>query len=140
MKEFANLASSVVVLKLDDELHEKLGKYAREHELVSAWVEGLGGAQSMTLGYYDIAKQEYTWKEFGDVHEILSLQGNLAWVDGEPVWHVHGAFSNKDFNSVGGHVKQLIVGATCELHITPLETPMTRVFDDETGLKLLTKV
>lgn len=137
MKEFANGTSSVVVLKLGDELHEKLGEYAREHELAGAWVEGLGGAQRMTLGYYNIQQQQYTWKEFDEVHEILKLSGNLAWVDGEPMWHIHGAFSNKDFNTVGGHVKELVVGATCELLVTPLETPMTRVFDEETGLKLL---
>jgi hypothetical protein len=46
-------------------------------------------------------------------------------------------FLDKVFNTVGGHVKELVVGATCELLVTPLETPMTRVFDEETGLKLL---
>lgn len=137
MKEFVNGTSSVVVLKLGDELHNKLSEYAREHELASAWVEGLGGTSRMTLGYYNIEQRQYTWKEFDEVHEILSLKGNLAWVDNEPVWHIHGAFSNKNFDSVGGHVKELVVGATCELRITPLESPMTRVFDDETGLKLL---
>jgi len=137
MKEFANQQANVVVLKRGEELHEVLGNYAREHELVSAWVEGLGGADHMTLGYYRVDEQEYTWKEFNETHEILSIKGNLAWVDDEPVWHIHGAFSDNNFNAVGGHVKELVAGATCELFITYLETPMTRVFDDETGLKLL---
>lgn len=139
MKEFANEKGNVLVLKLGEELHGVLGAYAREHGLKSAWVQGLGGAGNMTLGYYDIEAREYIWKEFDEVHEILSLQGNLAWVDGEPFWHVHGSFSNREFNSVGGHVKRLVVGATCELYITQLETSLTRVFDDETGLKLLSE-
>ena len=137
MKEFATTSGNILVLQLGDKLQEKLGEYAREHELVSAWVEGLGGTKSMTLGYYNIDQRQYAWKDFGEVHEILKLSGNLAWVDGEPVWHIHGAFSNSEFNSVGGHVKELVVGATCELFITPLDTPLTRVLDDETGLKLL---
>ena len=33
----------------------------------------------------------------------------------------------------------MTVGLTCELLITPLDTPLTRTFDDETGLKLLDK-
>lgn len=139
MKEFANEKGNVLVLKRGEELHEVLGVYAREHGLKGAWVQGLGGAGNMTLGYYDIEAREYVWKEFDEVHEILSLQGNLAWVDGEPFWHVHGSFSNREFNSVGGHVKRLVVGATCELYITQLETSLTRVFDDETGLKLLSE-
>lgn len=139
MKEFATTSGNILVLQLGDKLQEKLGEYAREHELVSAWVEGLGGAKSMTLGYYNIDQRQYTWKDFDEVHEILKLSGNLAWVDGEPVWHIHGAFSNSEFNSVGGHVKELVVGATCELFIAPLDAPLTRVFDDETGLKLLSQ-
>lgn len=137
MKEFATTSGNILVLQFGDKLQEKLGEYAREHELVSAWVEGLGGAKSMTLGYYSIDQRQYTWKDFDEVHEILKLSGNLAWVDSEPVWHIHGAFSDSEFNSVGGHVRELVVGATCELFITPLDVPLTRVFDDETGLKLL---
>lgn len=139
MKEFATTSGNILVLQLGDKLQEKLGEHARKHELVSAWVEGLGGAKSMTLGYYNIEQRQYTWKDFDEVHEILKLSGNLAWVDGEPVWHIHGAFSNSEFNTVGGHVKELVVGATCELFITPLDAPLTRVFDDETGLKLLSQ-
>lgn len=137
MKEFTNEHSNLVVLKLGEELHEVLGNYARAHALKSAWVEGIGGAGRVTLGFYKLGEREYTWKEFDDAHEIVSLTGNLAWVDGEPVWHLHGVFSGSDFTAVGGHVKEMVVGPTCELRITPLETPLTRVFDDETGLKLL---
>jgi len=137
MKEFTNEQGNLVVLKLGEELHEMLGNYAREHELTSAWVEGLGSASHMTLGYYKLEERQYEWKDFGETHEILSLQGNLAWIGGEPVWHIHGVFGSSDFSTVGGHVKRMIVGPTCELHITPLEAPLTRVFDDETGLKLL---
>lgn len=137
MKEFTNEHSDLIVLKIGEELHEMLGNYAREHELKSAWVEGLGSASDMTLGYYKLGEKQYSWKDFSDAHEILSLQGNLAWIDDEPVWHIHGVFGNDNFNTVGGHVKELTVGPTCELHITPFDAPLTRIFDDETGLKLL---
>lgn len=137
MKSFPSQNAILLVLNRGEELHTKLQEFAREHELKGAWVQGLGGSGAMTLGYYNLAEREYEWQEFSDNLEILSLQGNLAWIDGEPFWHVHGSFSGQDFTSVGGHVKEMVVGLTCELVITPLDTRLTRVFDDETGLKLL---
>lgn len=139
MKAFANPHSTLLVLKRGEELHAKLQEFAREHELKGAWVQGLGGSGAMTLGYYNLTEREYEWREFSEPMEILSLQGNLAWADGEPFWHIHGSFGGRDFASVGGHVKEMTVGLTCELLITPLDTPLTRTFDDETGLKLLDK-
>ena len=139
MKVFPSQNAALLVLKRGDELHAKLQEFAREHELKGAWVQGLGGSGAMTLGYYSLVEREYEWCEYSDNLEILSLQGNLAWVDDEPFWHIHGSFGGRNFASVGGHVKEMTVGLTCELLITPLETPVTRMFDDETGLKLLDK-
>ena len=140
MKAFPSQNATLLALKRGEELHAKLQEFAREHELKGAWVQGLGGSGAMTLGYYNLAEREYEWREFAEPMEILSLQGNLAWVDGEPFWHVHGSFGGRDFTSIGGHVKAMVVGLTCELLITPLDAPLTRVFDDETGLKLLDKI
>ena len=137
MKAFANPHSTLLVLKRGEELHDKLQAYAREHELKGAWVQGLGGSGAMTLGYYNLAEREYEWREFSEPMEILSLQGNLAWVDGKPFWHVHGSFGARDFTSIAGHVKSMTVNLTCELLITTLDMPLTRTFDDKTGLKLL---
>lgn len=139
MKEFTNNSRNIVVLKHGEELHEMLGKYAREHELASAWIEGIGGVERTTLGVYHLDEQKYYWKEFFGPLELLSLKGDLSWVDGEPFWHIHAVLSDGSFASLGGHVKEMIVGPTCELSITPLETPLTRVHDDDTGLKLLTQ-
>lgn len=137
MKQFANKNGDVLVLKRGEELHASLIAYAREHGLESAWLSGLGGSGTVTLGYYNFETKEYEWREFDNDLEITGLTGNLSIVDGEPFWHIHGTFGGPDFAVVGGHVKEMIVGLTCELHITPLGTAMTRKYDEETGLKLL---
>ena len=115
----------------------RLAEYAREHGLKAAWVSGLGGVGTVTLGFYDIETKSYEWKVFDTPLEILNLSGNLAVVDGKPFWHVHGTFGGRDYQVIGGHVKELVVGLTCELLVTPLDTPLARTFDEETGLKLL---
>lgn len=115
----------------------QLMAYAREHGHKSAWVSGLGGAGAATLGYYSLETRDYEWHEFEELLEILNLTGNLSWVDGEPFWHVHGTFSGHDMRAIGGHVKELHVALTCEVLVVPGDIPLTRRFDDKTGLKLL---
>lgn len=139
MQQFSNTHGDLVAINSGEEVMAQLTEYASEHSLKSAWMSGLGGAGKATLGFYNIETKAYEWKEFSEPMEILNLTGNLSWIDGEPFWHVHGSFSGRNLAAVGGHVKELVVGLTCEILITPLDTPLTRVFDDETGLKLLQK-
>ena len=137
MKQITDSSSSLLVLQRGEELHEALLTYARDTGLTSAWVSGLGGASGVTLGFYDIETKSYEWKEIDEPLEIVSLTGNLSLVDGEPFWHIHGAFSGRDFQTMSGHVKSMRVGLTCELHITSLGLSLHRDYDDTTGLKLL---
>lgn len=137
MRTFPNSTSITISLEKGDDLHATLQNVARQYGWKSAWVQGLGGSALVTLGFYNPNTKEYQWKTFTGQHEILGLEGNLAWVDNEPLWHIHGTFSGADYAVKGGHVKDLLVGLTCELLVTPLEASLTRVFDDDTGLKLL---
>jgi len=137
MQQFDHTNTHLLVLAKSEELIENLDTFALKQKPKSAWLCGLGGSQKLTLGFYDPQKREYEWTEYHEPLEILSLQGNLSWIDGKPFWHIHGVFSGKDDKAIGGHVKELQVGLTGELFITPMPTPLTRLFDDETGLKLL---
>lgn len=137
MKEFASSNGTVIVVNRGEEVTTRLTEYARQHNLTAAWVSGLGGAGTATLGFYDIEAKDYEWRQYNTPLEILNLTGNLAIIDDEPFWHIHGTFGTRDYQAIGGHVKELVVGLTCELLVTPLDTPLTRTFDDETGLKLL---
>lgn len=128
---------SLVRLEYGEELHTQLASYAQETKLKGAWLQGLGGTTKVTLGFYDLPTKQYKWKTFDEPMEITSLTGNLSIVDGEPFWHIHGTFSNATYQTIGGHVKELSVGPTCELHITPLERPVSRALSEEIGLKLL---
>lgn len=137
MKHIPSPASSLLILEKGEELHRSLFEFASEQMLTSAWLAGIGGASSVTLGFYDPSARQYEWKTYSEPLEIVSLTGNLSVVDNEPFWHVHGVFSGKDFTAISGHVKELTIGLTGELHITPLATPITRSYDDTTGLKLI---
>lgn len=138
MKRYENLSSDILVLERGEELIASLEKHAKENELAGAWLQsGIGGSNGATLSFYDLESRQYIDRTFLEPLEIISLQGNLAWVDDKPFWHVHGLFATKEYKTIGGHVKQCKIALTGELLITPLTTKMTRTYDETTGLKLL---
>ena len=137
MKSFIKEGCSLLVLKRGESLVEQLGNFAREQKLKSAWINIIGGAANVTLGFYDLGAREYKWQEFDEELEITGLQGNLVWLDDEPFWHVHGTFSRIDYSVIGGHIKELTVGLTAEVILKPIEESLTREYDEETGLKLI---
>jgi len=128
-------------LRLDrgEPLITTLTKFVKEKQIKTTWVNGLGGASWAELGFYDLNNQQYQWRRFDELLEITALQGNVAWKDDEPVLHIHGTFSNHDYHAIGGHVKELEVGGTCELHLhTIFKEALSRSTDPATGLTLLT--
>lgn len=137
MKSFPVLAQTILVLQKGEELIESLSKYATDQNLKSAWVNVIGGASSVTLGFREPDLKEYFWKEFNEPLEIIGLQGNLAYVDGQPIWHIHGTFSKADYSVIGGHVKTCTIGLTGEVFLKQHDHEIIRKFDKETGLNLI---
>lgn len=137
MQQSQNPSNDIVVINRGEEVIATLTKYVRERGYKSAWISGLGGAGAVTLGFYTLKTKEYERTTIHEPLEILNLTGNMSIVDGEPFWHIHGTFGKHDLTTVGGHIKNLVVGLTCEVILTPLDAPLTRTFDSETGLTLL---
>jgi len=139
MQTFLSTPTSLYVLKKGEELMAQLEVVARERSLSSAWVNIIGGASAVTLGYYNPEAREYQWTDFNEPLEILGLSGNLAIVDGKPMWHIHGTFGRADSSVLGGHVRSCTIGLTGEIALTPIDAKLTRTYDGETGLNLLTE-
>lgn len=137
MQMYTNTHGDMIVLAKGELLMESLKERANTQHYPSAFVSGLGAAAWATIGVYDPSIKDYHWKTYNEPLEILSLQGTLSWIDEKPFWHIHGSFSNKTFQSFGGHIKDLEISVTGEIFITPLNTPLTRNYDDATGIKLL---
>ena len=127
----------IVRLIKGEKIVETLTNFCSDNSISSGVVSGLGGASDITLGYYKLDTKEYVWKDFPEVHEILSLNGNVATVNDSPFLHLHVALSNENFDAIGGHLKEATVAATCEVSITDLNAEITREMDDQIGLKLL---
>ena len=112
--------------------------FAAYPQLDGALVSGIGGAQEMTLGFYDLDAKEYRWRTFTGLYEITSLSGMIALdASSKLTYHLHGTFGSRDYQVIGGHVKDLVVGGTCELFIHRTYQPLRRRHDDATGLDIL---
>ncbi len=128
------------LIRLDqgEHLSVALQTFATETKIEGAWVSGLGAATRATLGFYDLEEKQYVWRQFDGLHEVVSLTGNLAYDEqGTFVFHLHGVLSDRHFQTAGGHVKDLIAGATVELFIHRAYQPTRRRMDTKVGLQLL---
>lgn len=137
MKIFPDTDKTLLVLEKGEELIASLNKYATDNNLTGGWVSIIGGAANVTLGYRDTTKKEYIWKLYDEPLEIVGLQGNLAYIDGQPSWHIHGTFSRPDYSVIGGHVKECLIGLTGEVVLHHHATKLQRKLDEDTGLNLI---
>lgn len=129
-----------VRLDRGERLTEAMGQLFAESDtqLIGASVSGVGAAEQLTLGFYDLETKEYIWRDFAPMYEIAGLQGTIARDEQDNLmFHLHGTFSDRDYRVVGGHVKDFVVGGTCELFIHVTYQPLKRKLDEQTGLKLL---
>lgn len=130
-------ATIILKWKKGEEVISSFLKFLEERNIRAGHFTGLGAAESLELGYYNLATREYERKVANYDVEILSLTGNVAVMNGATIIHMHGVFGKRDFSAFGGHVFKLVVAGTCEIHLTPLSGFMKREYDEETGLNLL---
>ncbi len=128
----------LIRLSRGERLSEALEQFIGESKIEGGWMSGLGAATEVMLGFYNLSSKDYTWRTFGRMMEIVSLAGNFAYDEqGKMIWHLHGAFADSEYQTVGGHVKDFVAGATVELFVHRLQQPAHRKFDDSVGLQLL---
>ena len=128
-----------VILRFDsgEKVIKGLSAYCTDNKITAGHFTGLGACQSIILSYYDLENKQYLDEAFSEDMEIVSLTGNVAIMAKKPAIHCHGIFADDNYQTSGGHVKELLVSATCEIHLTILDGILERSYDQKTGLNLL---
>lgn len=111
--------------------------FCEAHDIKAGFFHGLGGALSAEIGFYDLEKQEYSFRQLDETLEIVSLHGNITSKDSEPFVHAHGVFADEQLKTYGGHIKEFVVGGTCEVQLHSFGSTWRRTPDEETGLSLI---
>jgi uncharacterized protein len=129
------------VLKLEkgEEVISSITEFCAKRGIRGAIFWGIGAVDNFKIGYYDLGSRDYFFRHEPDTHEVASMQGNVALVDGKPFVHCHAALSKCDEScaTIGGHIKEARVAVTLEVYLTSLPTPLQRELDESIGLKLL---
>jgi predicted DNA-binding protein with PD1-like motif len=103
----------------------------------SGFFNGLGAVGEAELGHFDPVTGEYSWVKLSGPYEIVALYGNITVVDGKPFIHAHASLGDKTFAVSGGHLREAVVSATCEITLTRFRDDIERKKDEATGLFLL---
>lgn len=105
----------ILVLEPGDEIVRCLIQFAREYEVESAILSGVGSICEVELGSGGGREREHRRTRLAEPLETCSLTGALTLVDGEPFPHLHGRFARRDASVLGGHVYQAVCATTLEL-------------------------
>ncbi len=129
-----------LVVRIDrgEELMTELRTLCGRERIRLAAVSGLGAADYVDMGLYDVEKQEYQGITLEQPLEITSLIGSVTEEDGKPYLHLHINVADASGRAYGGHLRECRIGGTCELFLTEAAGHVSRRADwfSGTGLKL----
>ncbi|MFH1785670.1 MAG: PPC domain-containing DNA-binding protein [Candidatus Micrarchaeota archaeon] len=127
-----------IAIRLDDgeEIIESLQSICKIEEVESALITGIGAACKTEIGHWDPEDKKYNVKKFEGSLEIISLNGNVAMLNNEPMVHIHIVIGKEDFSTKSGHLISAIIKPTCEIVLLPISTRINREKDSKTKLSL----
>ena len=96
----------VVRIDRGEEVIAKLKELCEKEEINLASIEGLGAADHVVVGLYNVEKKEYKQRVFDEEMEITSIIGNIT-LQGKKVYqHIHMTVCNADLQAFGGHLTE----------------------------------
>lgn len=117
---------------------EGVREIVEKYQLTSGVIiHALGQFRDVELGFYDRDERKFRTKSFDGPFEITNLSGNIGFLEGEVVTHVHVVLGDKHFGAISGHLNKATVTSTLEMFILSVPVRFIRRLDEETGLKLL---
>lgn len=128
----------IVRIDKDEEVISTLVKISSQLKLESGFFQGIGAIKKAIISFYDHQTKSYIDKEINQEMEVLSLLGNISYqyADDKPIIHSHIVLSDRNFQVIGGHLKEAIVGVTLEIVIFSLSDRVERVYNHEFNLFL----
>lgn len=128
----------LIALDAGDEIISSLKRIAESERIGLASIQGIGAVRDAVLGYLDLDQKQYLKRQFGsESMELVSLLGNMARLEGEPVVHCHVVLADREMRSFGGHLFEATATVTVEIFMRVFEGEVSRRFDPDFGANLL---
>jgi predicted DNA-binding protein with PD1-like motif len=128
-----------VIIRIDkgEEIVDILKTICKKLDIKLGSIVGIGATDKVTIGLLNTKTKKYQSKEFTGDHEIAPLVGNITLMNGEVYLHLHVTICNVEHKALGGHLTSAVVSAMFEGIIDIIEGQVTREYNDEVGLNLL---
>ncbi len=123
-------------LEIGEEIIACVKEICEKEKVKSAVIHAIGAVKSAKIAMFDFSTGAYKENEIDRFMELTSLDGNATKMDGETYIHLHANFGDEDGRALGGHLKEAVIGATCEIFIFTLSEEIKRIHDENTGLNI----
>jgi len=137
MKYFVFGPTYIIRLDTGERIIESLRSLCEQDKIGAGVLNGLGAVSEAEIGWFERDAKDYRTIHIQEPCEIVSLHGNVSLLDGQPFLHCHIALGNKAFGVRGGHLKEAVVSAACEITLTRFFDDIGRKKDEVTGRYLL---
>lgn len=137
MKYFVLGSTYVIRLDAGERIVETVKSLCERDAIGGGYFYGLGAVGEAEIGHFDPGSNAYSWTRMPGPSEIVSLYGNITTVDGKPFIHAHIALGDRAFAVRGGHLKDAVVSASCEITLVRFRDDIGRKKDAATGLMRL---
>src|SRR6266480_3446864 len=137
LSENAGVKQYAIILAKGDEVMSGLTDFARQNKVTSGSFTAIGAFSHATVAWFDDARKEFRLMPIEQQVELVSMIGNIALVNEQPVVHTHVSVASSNGTVLGGHVINAFVFPTLELFMTVYPIPLHKESDEATGLKLI---
>ncbi|MGD2217169.1 MAG: DNA-binding protein [Gemmatimonadales bacterium] len=127
----------VVRLEDDEVFPNKFLEFLSAHGVKRGSFTAIGAMRRTTIAFFDTESKRYLDREFAEQMEVLTLVGNVALHDGEPLVHAHVTLGRRDYSVVGGHLREGVVRPTLEVILFAGSEPLQRAVDPKYHLPAL---
>ena len=124
----------IINIDKGEKVVKTLTRFCIENGIKNAKLSGIGAVKKTEIGAYDLPKKEYIRREYSEILELLSLEGNVALKDGEPFIHAHVVLSDHNMQTLGGHLFETTVGVAGEFFLTQFDGNAYRELKPDIGL------
>ena len=121
-------------IEKNEKIMETVTKFCTEKNINNAKISGIGAVKNTEIGAYDTVTKKYVKKQFNNVLELVSFEGNVTLKDGSAFAHAHVVLSDHEMRTLGGHLFETTVAAVGELFIREFEGDAYRKMNDDIGL------
>jgi hypothetical protein len=127
----------VLVLDEGDDPMEMLRGFADEEKITAGRFTAIGAFRNVVIGYYEMESLQYKKISFEEQLEVLSMMGDIAIKNGDPVVHAHVVLGRSDGTVRGGHLVEAYVRPTLEVMLVESPDYLQRTMDETSGLPLI---